>query len=134
MNIQRLQRIAAIELAQPDSFDMASWETPTGCGTTRCIAGWAIYDEIGGPIWDRNDGYTPEFLAFMREKDPAGGGEITEFPVEVAGDLLGLTEEQYMSLFFAYTAHGRTFLEMVRSGASESELADWLTRLTTYGS
>lgn len=134
MNIERIRRIAAIELATPDSFDMISWETPGACGTTRCIAGWAIYDEIGGPIWDTNDEFTPAFLDFMRGADPTWEARTTEFPVEVAGDLLGLTEEQYMALFFTYTAQGRTFLEQVRSGASEAELADWVARLTVYGS
>lgn len=43
---QRLKAVAAQVLANPSGLDMQSWHG--GCGTTHCLAGWAIHQ--AGPL------------------------------------------------------------------------------------
>lgn len=50
-NAQLAQQILEQIAANPDSFDMGTWNTgedaipgePIACGTTLCVAGWAAY-------------------------------------------------------------------------------------------
>lgn len=41
MNVKRLLTIRDIILAEPAKIDMHTWHGE-GCGTTHCIAGWAV--------------------------------------------------------------------------------------------
>lgn len=74
-----------------DSTDLWDWETGEtveGCGTTRCIAGWAIFfSALPGESVD---------AARRRVGDELG---LPSWPL-VAAALLGLSEEEADSLFF----------------------------------
>lgn len=46
MNTELFKKIHEVISVQPGKFDMEYWEdrdADGGCGTTRCVAGWAIY-------------------------------------------------------------------------------------------
>lgn len=61
INVEAFKVIRDVAINDPDSFDMSIWEgmfetwddddEPTHCGTTRCIAGWALYN-AGQPIYN----------------------------------------------------------------------------------
>lgn len=100
-----------------DAFSMVTWER--SCGTTRCVAGWAIYDEIGAPLWHRYgmmSERTPEFQALL---DRLGFGGIES----AAADLLGLDHD--LAQVF-YTGEGVAF-EFVKAAARGADYA------TLYG-
>ena len=138
MNLERLNRIAAIELADPQRLEMLTWESSTShpCGTTRCIAGWTLFDAVSAPIWGADDSFTPEFLAFMAANYPdwdPEDEEFPEFPEFAAANLLGLTEEQAELLFHTSNARARGFLHRVRTGHTEAQLAEYIDGLAETG-
>ena len=50
INRERFQNVHG-HITAEDGFSMYSWEeSAPSCGTTRCVAGWAIFDEINVPI------------------------------------------------------------------------------------
>lgn len=55
MNRELFKKIDDRITLTPARLDMESWETQpadrTECGTTRCIAGWAIYETTGQPLY-----------------------------------------------------------------------------------
>lgn len=54
------KRVLHQAVTEPETFDMAYYEAERGCGTTRCIAGWAVYFERG---WvHANDRWDPDGL------------------------------------------------------------------------
>ena len=56
---QRLVTVAKRVLADPAKLDMDSWHNESsGCGTTHCIAGWAVHLEPGGYELERKVGST----------------------------------------------------------------------------
>ena len=43
---QRLEAVARIALADPANLNMGQWHSESGgCGTSHCIAGWAVHLE-----------------------------------------------------------------------------------------
>ncbi len=42
MNIKLLEKIKLAIRAYPNQFDMSNWFDKNECGTTACIAGWAV--------------------------------------------------------------------------------------------
>lgn len=53
MNQALFKKVYNAISARPHEFDMDTWEEPeAGCGTTRCLAGWAIFETTGQPLWD----------------------------------------------------------------------------------
>lgn len=63
--------------AEPETFAMAAYQgRNASCGTTRCIAGWAVYLTRG--YWYKR-----------------GACEDLEDKKQLAVDVLGLTQEEY---------------------------------------
>ena len=54
LNIPLFQKIHAQITRDPGSHDQGSWEAVGECGTTRCIAGWALHFEAHGDVYKRN--------------------------------------------------------------------------------
>lgn len=47
MNVEAFRKIHAQISAEPETLEMAHWEEASfTCGTTRCIAGWAIHNAL----------------------------------------------------------------------------------------
>ena len=87
-------------------FNMGTWEssnTDTGasCGTSRCLAGWAIYFELkGAPLYDAGV-YNSQRVIDLAER--IGARMINDGFVDMAdlgAKLLGLDERE-SSIFFA---------------------------------
>lgn len=50
VNVELFRKIRDRIAQYPESFDMNNWEAVgegTGCGTTRCVAGWALFYHHG---------------------------------------------------------------------------------------
>jgi hypothetical protein len=93
MNKKLFERIAAVIEQAPEDFDMSSWEgrrrNEDGeiCGTTHCIAGWAIVLSTG--------------QNFLRQ--------WSDYPEKVSNEaarLLEISEEQADSLFHVFSWPG----------------------------
>lgn len=97
MNRELMIRVRDQITQHPETHDQAHWgRRGPSCGTTRCIAGWAVH--FGLPESDQN--WEDELL---------GGGAQLEsaFDVErdielVAADLLGISYNQADKLFFEW--------------------------------
>lgn len=42
VNVEKFQQIKKYILRRPQAFDMGDWGESRSCGTTACIAGWAV--------------------------------------------------------------------------------------------
>lgn len=94
---------------------MGTWEESSDCGTTRCIAGWAINLETGHPVFiDRNDDEAvlhPETIALARRLGVkvVDSGMDTSIIIEKVGkSLLGLEDG---SIFYASDSTAVEWLE-----------------------
>lgn len=89
MNTELFRKINDIIQPRPGKLFMGNWEEGTGCGTTRCVAGWAIYLETGAPLYDLHSGeLSPETRALAERLNVADDIEI------IGGALLGLDVDQ----------------------------------------
>lgn len=88
MNTKLLLKVKAAILAEPLKFDMAAWFAPekkSPCGTTACIAGWAI-------SLDRKWKRLKPGLSQMRH--------FYFRPEKLAGEAIGIDFDQTERLFF----------------------------------
>lgn len=91
----RLEKVRAYAHAHPDEFDMDYWVHISSCGTTRCIAGTAVF--LFAPearLQSMFEGSQPDLVKLTPESEP----ELIEY---VARDLLGLTDDQANTLFYS---------------------------------
>ena len=96
MNRELFKKIHDIITPTPDKLDMGSWEGE--CGTTRCVAGWAIYLTTGQPVYvtdERGNIRQHPSLATLAERLETviwdKGGEFQEVNVpQLAAKLLDL--------------------------------------------
>ena len=137
MNTELFQKIHKQITEHPDTFNMESWEN-TACGTTRCIAGWAIYEALGRKPLFRHErdehgylalvGPTPELLALAREESAASGAYGDEIDYSGLGAaLLGLDERVAGILFYAGPNRAARFVALAAEGKDE-EAIDQLDR------
>lgn len=79
----------------PEGFNMLSWESYDGCGTTRCVAGWAIYlraEELG---YGMTDDYLSDVVTQLCQN-----GVVSDTEFEVAGaEILGIDPDGDTALF-----------------------------------
>lgn len=113
-NAELFAKIRDVIKANPEGHEQSVFEDDA-CGTTRCVAGWAIYLETGAPLFTSDPGVclTPE----VRDLEGRLGLERVQFeddldmvPV-IAQKLLGLSERQAHQLFYEMS-NGRA-LELV---------------------
>lgn len=110
MNIELLKKVKQAILDNPEHFDMSTFfdgcegsnyeDDPKllgKCGTTACIAGWAIHLS-GCPITD------------------------LDFEHDLGKDLLGLTEDQAQSLFYEDGWPGAIYNEYYEALEEEDHL------------
>lgn len=121
MNTELFKKIDDTIQAQPGSFDMSGWES-TACGTTRCMAGWAIHYTTGRPL-RRAPGRThPSVIRLAAELDV-----VAEFE-EVGAKLLGLSEEESSTAFYMDDRFARRFIHLAAQGLhaeAREVLAEW---------
>lgn len=93
---------------------MGTWEESSDCGTTRCIAGWAINLETGHPVFNGRDDETvlhPETIALARRLGVDVANSETAASViigKVGKSLLGLEDD---SIFYASDSTAVEWLE-----------------------
>lgn len=127
LNRELFKKIHDVISVEPDKFRMSDWEdsrhildfegvTPV-CGTTRCIAGWAINLTTDAPIY-LNGEHSPETIALAREK----GARVTEDDdcesvdlEELGGILLGLDNSQ-RGIFYSGDQTAARFVAAVAQG------------------
>jgi hypothetical protein len=89
MNEQLLNQVKECILADPSQFHMANWQIPSehsSCGTTGCIAGWAVWlDKPEERDYKKNISLIPPC-----DIEPT------------AQQSLGITKRQGNALFFVY--------------------------------
>jgi hypothetical protein len=108
MNVEKLRAVKDAILAEPRKFDMGvffQWSPDTApCGTTGCIAGWAMQHEM--QILGKDFFSSEKFLdSVMSKKKELSLKYGLEYPEEVDYAELGqaileLTSEQARELFY----------------------------------
>lgn len=99
-------------------FEMSGWEEGSPeCGTTRCVAGWAIYETTGKPLYA--DSGTRHSDATIALADRLGARKYSDTQVDLedlGAKLLGLdgtnrtlfyTDEDTAATFVALAAEGK---------------------------
>lgn len=84
-----------------DLFNMSSWEDipfAESCGTTRCVAGWAIYLETGERVFSKDGWLSEKTLDLAGQLGLDLGARNTRVDL-VAASLLGLNKWQSNILF-----------------------------------
>lgn len=103
INTAMARKIADRITAHPDTHNQDYWSNE--CGTTRCIAGWAVYLQAvdSARIGDGQEVGEVGLNGLARDYLRAEGLEEERFyvPVETAGrHILGLTVDQAEKLFW----------------------------------
>lgn len=97
LNTELFQKIDDIIQVFPGAFHMGTWEgtSPSGCGTTRCIAGWAVYFALEEQdLFESPDSPFPsEALIRLAERHDARTGSGVDFD-KLGRELLGLEAGQ----------------------------------------
>lgn len=115
MNVELLKRINDVVKLDPESFDMNAWEGY--CGTTRCVAGWAVYLTTGEPLY-RGGGWADSLCDLAVELGlPEGDMQ------SVARELLWLTFIESEKLFYTDSDKASHFLHLVGEGRIEEARA-----------
>lgn len=121
LNRELFQKIHDIIQAEGGAkFQMSTWEG--GCGTTRCIAGWAVHLETGAPLYqlDGETSLSPETLALAERFHSEGvwmeGADDFE---TMGGELLGLDESQ-RKIFYVGNVEAEDFVRAAAEGDMET--------------
>lgn len=107
------------QIKDPAKLDMGSWEGTSVCGTTRCVAGWAVHLTTGEPI--RGDGATLSYTwhPSVEELGRSLLGGANYSLVRIGGALLGLDHDQASALFYSENEEA---LAVVKAFAEEKFL------------
>ena len=104
-----------------DLFNMGAWEgVNASCGTTRCVAGWAIHFEIGGGPLYKDDGLSLADSVYDLA-DRIGARRYAEGMVDfedLAAILLGLGIYE-RSLFYADEETAAEFVALAAEGRED---------------
>lgn len=103
LNIPLFQKIHAQITRDPESHYQGSWETVNECGTTRCLAGWALHFEAHGNVYEYSSGgFATGWSAQMRTLFASRDDLEDCWTVHrLARHLLGLTRDQAGRLFYS---------------------------------
>jgi hypothetical protein len=117
MNIELFRKIDEVIQALPEQHYQGTWETTTTCGTTRCIAGWAVALTTNAPLFDRYGNPTRETLQIARESGLSDGFNIGA----IGRRLLDLTPQQAGRLFFTDDDTARKTVHAIATGGEPGE-------------
>lgn len=120
MNTELFKKVhKSITLEEGLKFNMGSWESftpegqePSECGTTRCVAGWAVYETIGVPLFNGKGSWSDEYLNLEMHY---GAHSI----VNVACKLLDIDLEVGNQLFYADEDVAEQFVKFAAEGDEE---------------
>ncbi len=133
MNTELFRRVHEVISVHPERLDMGSWEGYTPCGTTRCVAGWAVYLTIGTELFDAEgrDHVRMEELSLELGVPLLGQeGDIARVHLgRVGAKLLGLSPEEATALFHSNEEVASDFVALAaqgREGEAREVLRDYL--------
>lgn len=112
-----------------DLFNMSTWEDDSyGCGTTRCVAGWAIHFATdGAPLYvEGGPGHSEAVIDLARRIDARRINEDTVDLEDLGGRLLGL-EGTDRNLFYVDDDTAAEFVRLASEG-KEDEAREVLER------
>lgn len=124
LNREAFQKIHEVISVQPERLVMSTWEddeAPESCGTTRCVAGWAVHFAVGAaPLFANTGGVSDEVKSLAHEHglDPDDFCTSTLFEV-LGASLLGLSHGEGRTLFYL---SNDTAGELVRLAAAGDDV------------
>lgn len=99
-NTEMFTRIMNQISDHPETHNQASWEwAVSSCGTTRCVAGWALH------FWGVDQGFGHLDLDYLRAEYVKANPAVRCWPsagatyVEIGADILGLENSEAHHLF-----------------------------------
>lgn len=110
MNRELFEKIHVQATDHPETFDRNSWES--SCGTTRCLAGWAIH--FTHPELDLETAVRKILQGRGEPVPPASGGDY----VVAGAEVLGLTLARARELFL-HTREGELLDIIAQYAAGE---------------
>lgn len=115
MNTELFQKIDAIP---EEAFDMSSWANREhrDCGTTRCMAGWAIHFTTGQPLFDADDEEHPSVQALAETLGVQPYMEI------LGRELLGLDRYTAGQVFYLSNQNAKEFISLAAQGRDDDAL------------
>ncbi len=117
MNTELFKKIDDIISADPGKLEMATWEG--FCGTTRCVAGWAVYLTTGEPLYDGDEVSSATKGLLQRY----GSSSISDF-TKTGAALLGLNLQDAEELFLASSGEtAARFVHLAAAGHDDEALA-----------
>lgn len=125
MNVENILKVAdAIERHEIEwlGFSMNSWfdENEPKCGTTACIAGWAVAVEVGQDAIERILDKQRSSEISLSRIDLVDGRPVDERAIE----FLGLDYSQCDGLFYEWNANATQAVAVLRHLAATGEV-DW---------
>lgn len=126
INTELFAKVRDVIKDQPDQHDQSTWESvlTESCGTTRCVAGWAIHLTTGEKVvhWEPGLPFieaSPSVRTLAAERNIQADSDdrdgLTLIP-GLAASLLGLTKAQADILFFADNKGALNCVELAADG------------------
>jgi len=123
MNTELFAKIHEVITVEPRLFDMTTWEDTNACGTTRCIAGWAVHLNTNQPLYTQF-GDLHESVAELSESlgIEVIGGYNSDFQ-NIARELLGLDAWTAARVFYISDTRAKQFVELAANGYEDEALS-----------
>ena len=130
MNRELFKKIDDMITLTPTRLDMESWENQpadrTECGTTRCIAGWAVYETTGQPLYVIDDDglvrQHPSLTTLAERLGTAISGKGTEFQeVNISALAVKLLDlpRSHRALFYSEDDIAAAYVKAVAEGRDD---------------
>lgn len=118
MNQELFRRVHNVTASLPGSLFMDSWEegSQSQCGTTRCLAGWAVHLTTGQPLYTPDGELHPSVFELA-----ARLGVIHDFEL-LGAKLLGLSPEVAANAFYISTESAAEYIRLMAEGNEEAAL------------
>lgn len=110
MNTELFRKIEEKINAAPEALDMDSWET--SCGTTYCMAGWAIHLTTGAPIYGPDGEYSDATVRLAADL-----GTVADTAI-LGGRLLGLDVSEW-GVFYVTNGRAKRFIHFAALGQDD---------------
>ena len=122
MNRELFEKIHDVISTSPESLDMGAWEWDAACGTTRCIAGWAMHFSVhDGRVFDPAGTVSQSVRDLADRLGARDEYGYTSFP-SLAGELLGLDRVD-RELFYVDSDLATEFVRLASEGREEEARA-----------
>lgn len=111
------ETIAPDGMVDEGAFDMDTWEgePEASCGTTRCVAGWAIHFASGGSRLYSEDLSSPQPVVDLADwHDVLSASGVVDFD-RLGAALLGLDRDE-KSLFYVDEERALQFVRLAAQG------------------